>query len=162
MKLTVSVLTLGVLASANPITRQASSQYEITDFYAGSGPKSSITNYNFGIAIVRPDGAVANEARCSTSSGSNWHNGYITPVFSGTCDDEAAGYGFSFTSTRTPDQGYWLNITDEVDGSHAGSKFYSQSLVKRVQNNANPTDPDPFPNYELREAGTSQTPRTAA
>lgn len=162
MQLAISLLSLGALASANPVTRQASSQYQITDFYAGSGPKSSMTNYNFDVAIVDPSGAVAHEARCSASSGSNWHDGYIVSILSGTCDDEATGYGFSFARASTPEQGYWLNITDAVDGTHFGGRFYSQSLVTRVQNNADPDAPDPFPNYQLSEAGTSQTPRVLA
>ncbi|KAF4820110.1 hypothetical protein CGCSCA5_v004242 [Colletotrichum siamense] len=152
------LIVLCAVGSAAPASeqRQASTFYKIDDFYAGSGPKSSSTSYSFEVGIVTESGAMINQASCRSSSGDNYHSPSIPPAWTGWCTD--GYYNFTFVSGRDHDShGYYLNLTDSLGGR--GTQFFPRSLVYRVQNNGNPDDPDPFPNYALRATNTSYAPR---
>ncbi|KAF9871936.1 hypothetical protein CkaCkLH20_10568 [Colletotrichum karsti] len=153
MKFISVLLTLGGIASA----AAEPTKYQLVNFYAGSGPKSSFTTYSFDIGFIADDGTVTKPARCSHLSSSNWHDGYIVSTPPTPCTVDDAYYGFLFRRVQTPEPGYLLNLTD-ADGG-VGSTFYPQSLVYRVQNNANPNDPDPFPNYALSDPEAREVER---
>ena len=129
--------------------------YQIKDFYAGSGPKSTATNIHFTISQLNSTDLTCpiSTESCAAASSSNNHDGNIVNFPPGPCSaSNGAGeyYTFSFEEIVTP-PGYQLNITDGSLGF--ATLFIANSSVTRVQNNADPSQPDPLPNYQISLPG---------